>query len=271
MAMYIRLLPRLTTAAMTNTQEGAQPAPVDFDPDQPLNRVTREPLIKNTALRDYYAMGPGRSIRRLAARYKEQKAQGGKLPPTLKVNTLFKWSTVWAWQERVAAQTELDNQADKLEIDQRRRDALEAEWVNAQALRDIAGRIFAESANFIKTTRRVVRGTPRIVDQAGRVIDPGTPEQVITTLGLDLGLAIKAAQTSSQLARLSLGLVQEKTAVDVAGSVAQALEVDYTNFDDSTLRRVLEKSGQLFLALSGGPGPESDQDPGQADSAGSQG
>ena len=50
------------------------------------------------AFEDYFLMGPGRSIRKLQQSYSEETAQN---PPTKHLRTLFKWSTVHEWQDRV--------------------------------------------------------------------------------------------------------------------------------------------------------------------------
>ena len=47
---------------------------------------------------DYYLMGPGRSLRALAVKYRQQTASK---PPTKRPKTLYIWSTTHGWQERV--------------------------------------------------------------------------------------------------------------------------------------------------------------------------
>lgn len=67
-----------------------------WDRRDPLARVAPETHAANMALRDYHAMGPARSLDRLAARY-----QSDTKPTPLR--TLKGWSTRFAWQARVEA------------------------------------------------------------------------------------------------------------------------------------------------------------------------
>lgn len=63
-------------------------------------RQPGESAKAHAALVDYAALGPGRSLDRLADRYRtETKAR----PPTTRRATLAAWSTTYHWQDRVAA------------------------------------------------------------------------------------------------------------------------------------------------------------------------
>lgn len=165
---------------------------------------------------------------------------------------------MFGWQVRVAAQTELDNQELQRLYAERRAQVIEADWTQAATLRDLAGRILAEGPNFIKTRKKVIKGSPKVVNDKGQVLDPGVPDQVVITMELGLGGAIKAATTASSLARLSVGMVTDNKGLQVDGS-RQPGEVDYTNLDDSTLRKILQQSGALFLALASGAEPKPDE------------
>lgn len=48
---------------------------------------------------DFVGMGPGRSLRKLHERYRQQTASK---PPAVRLETLFEWSTKYAWQDRLA-------------------------------------------------------------------------------------------------------------------------------------------------------------------------
>lgn len=237
--------------------------PVNYDPESPLDRVTGESLKANTALRDYYNLGPGRSLKRLHKLYTERREAGEILPPLRSQMTINNFSIRWEWQARVAAQTLIDAKAEKIALDQRRRELIEAEWNQSRTLKNLSDTILAQAPNFIKTSRRVIKGSPKVVDQQGRVLDPGTPEREVITMALDLNLAIKAATTGSSLGRLATNMITEKTGVEI--NQADSGEVDYSNVDDSAIRRALAQSGRLLMALSGreqlepdeGPGPES--------------
>jgi hypothetical protein len=59
------------------------------------------------AFLDYLHMGPGRSLRKLLARYEAQKADKSRTnPPTTRINTLGRWSSKNDWQARLEAWVE---------------------------------------------------------------------------------------------------------------------------------------------------------------------
>jgi len=65
----------------------------------PLARAEPETRQANAALRDYAAMGPGRSLASLASRHQTDP----KAAPTKRLRTLKDWSRRYAWQARVEA------------------------------------------------------------------------------------------------------------------------------------------------------------------------
>ena len=65
----------------------------------PLARVGAETRLANAALRDYAAMGPGRSLDKLLDRYRSVP----DACPTKRRPTLHEWSVRYAWQARVEA------------------------------------------------------------------------------------------------------------------------------------------------------------------------
>jgi len=83
----------------------------NFDPEAPLNRIANESAKAHAALVDYWTMGPGRSLVSLGKLYSQRAESGGlaKKPPTLKINTLTKWSYNHHWQARIGRQKELDD------------------------------------------------------------------------------------------------------------------------------------------------------------------
>lgn len=248
-----------------------------FDPANPLAKMPGETQRANDALRDYYAMGPGRSLTNLLESYRNQEAT--KPPPTKRLDSLKGWSTKFAWVARVEAQRALDLESDKLLWDERRRQIRESDWAQGLALRDLANKVMAEGVNFIKTRRRLVKGSPKVVDPTGRVLDPGTPDQVVVTMALDGGFLVKAATTGSELTRLAADMASTRQAVDLdlAGSVTLKQEVDYADLTDNQLKRLANDTAKLLMALSTGvdsesgseSGPDSDSQPvdqGPADS-----
>jgi hypothetical protein len=70
----------------------------------PPTKPPRETPAALQAFEDYWAMGDGRSLRKLAVAYKERTA-GGQAVPTRQVGQLFKWSTQHHWEDRVKDRT----------------------------------------------------------------------------------------------------------------------------------------------------------------------
>lgn len=71
----------------------------------PPTKPPRETPAALQAFEDYWAMGDGRSLRKLAVAYKERTA-GGQAVPTRQVGQLFKWSTQHHWEDRVKDRTQ---------------------------------------------------------------------------------------------------------------------------------------------------------------------
>jgi hypothetical protein len=77
------------------------------NPPEPLDRRPDEPSRAHTALCDYAALGPGRSIDKLLVAWAERRNQGDtSAPPTARRNTLVAWSVRHDWPTRVAAYDE---------------------------------------------------------------------------------------------------------------------------------------------------------------------
>jgi hypothetical protein len=64
--------------------------------------MARETPQALQAFEDYWAMGDGRSLKKLWALYRQRRGNGEGVP-TAKLRTLGEWSTVHGWQDRVAA------------------------------------------------------------------------------------------------------------------------------------------------------------------------
>lgn len=219
-----------------------------FDGESPLVRAKGETLKANDALGDYYRMGPGRSLRKLAGRYVAQKALGDAIPPTASFRTLVSWSTRYAWQSRVEVQTEIDQEAERIEWERRQSEIREREWTQSSKLVDLADQILAEGPNFIKTRRRTIKGRPQVI-QDGRVVDPGEPAQVIVTMALDGDLAIKATKAASELGRLAAGLSTSIQDLKLSGSVETSPVENLEGVDDDQLAERLRRAGRLSFAL----------------------
>jgi len=203
-----------------------------WDTDNPLHRAAGESARANVALRDYFRMGAGRSLRSLLERYLVQgtsKEQTEK-PPTLHWSTLCGWSAKFDWQKRVEAQTAIEAAEDEATWRERRREAIERDWQVAGKLLKLSDQILEQGPKFLKATTRVIKqGRPALRDTEGRLIDPGEAEERLTVVALDAGLAVKAAATGSDLARKAAGLDVQKHEVNTTGMILLGWDED----DDS--------------------------------------
>lgn len=151
------------------------------------------------ALADYAAMGPGRSLRDLAARYRRQSVDGASTtkPPTVRFETLGTWSTQGDWQARVAAydaqiQTEAD--AERQALRRARRAELEdRDYQEGGLLRARVSEMLAEMPKFLRRTESKV-------DQGGETVK-------IITLAMQAGPGelARALKVASEVQRLSVG------------------------------------------------------------------
>jgi len=82
---------------MAETQK--RPQAFTWSQSDPLARAAPETRQANLALRDYAAMGPGRSLAALVNRHQTDP----KAAPTKRLRTLKDWSRRFAWQARVEA------------------------------------------------------------------------------------------------------------------------------------------------------------------------
>jgi len=203
-----------------------------WDTDNPLHRAAGESARANAALRDYFRMGAGRSLRVLLERYIQQKANtdATERPPTVQWWTLSTWSDRYDWQKRVEAQTVIEAAEDEATWRERRREAIERDWQVASKLLKLSDQILEQGPKFLKATTRVIKqGRPALRDTEGRLIDPGEPEERLTVVALDAGLAVKAAATGSDLARKAAGLDVQKHEVNATGMILLGWDED----DDS--------------------------------------
>ncbi len=145
----------------------------------------------HTAFIDYALMGPGRSLRKLWDRYRGQSEgeAGAEKPPTRRLATLEAWSSKFTWQKRIEAWTAEQQLLDQARWEERRRAIREADWDAGEALRGLAADILAQAPQFLKTTRRLVKGTN------------GTPDREVITVGIDIGAMLKALAQASELQR----------------------------------------------------------------------
>jgi hypothetical protein len=163
----------------------------------------------HAAFLDYVLMGPGRSLRKLYAKYRQRIASGSpaEKPPTRRVKTLFEWSVKHDWQTRLAAFNDERDRRDQEAWEARRKAVREADWEAGEALRDLAADILAETPNFLKTTRRLVKGKG------------GQPDREVLTVGIEIAALIKALELASKLQALAAGVEPPEQKVKVGGKL----------------------------------------------------
>lgn len=113
---------------------------LSWDRDNPLERMEAETRKAHTALRDYWLIGPGRSIRNLHRKYMQVTSLER---PTRHLRTLLGWSSRYAWQARVdRAKQIVDDEIAALEREARREAILSSgfalRYERVSALQDLA-------------------------------------------------------------------------------------------------------------------------------------
>ena len=213
-----------------------------FDPEDPLARAPGESLRANAAFRDYALMGPGRSLRKLQERYKgvqrgAKEGTGERLPPSVRLSRLSEWSVDHHWQERVLAyERRLDREEEEL-WRERRKKLRSTEWDASDKLLGLAAQIVDAAPDFISEHETVDKNGTITIYKA-----------------LDGHLAVKAAETGSDLGRRAAGMEKEKTKVEHSGlEVVQP--ADYGKIDDEQLERLIHNLIAAAAERSPGDGP----------------
>jgi hypothetical protein len=169
-----------------------------------------EPDRAHSAFLDYVRLGPGRSLRKLLARYRGQtegEPRADFQPPTQRQATLEAWSTRWEWQARLTAFKAEQDTREQQRWEQRQREIREADWQTGTNLRTLAAQIFAQAPQFLKTSRKLIRGKT------------GEPDREVITLMLDVATAIRAIETGSKLQRLAAGMPDSHTEITNPGQM----------------------------------------------------
>jgi hypothetical protein len=216
-----------------------------FDPSawEALAPRERESKAAYTAFLDYVRMGPRRSMRQLHARYVQQPSSSplAESAPTTKVNTLFTWSTRHGWQDRLTAYQEERDRREQEAWEARRKAVRQADWEAGEALRDLAADILAETPNFLKTTRRLVKGKG------------GQPDREVITVGIEIAALLKALELASKLQALAAGVEPPEQKVKVGGK----LTVDGVSvLGEMTPAMAQAAQAALRAALEAGKAPE---------------
>lgn len=182
-----------------------------FDKDDPLRRVVPgESRRANAALRDYVAMGGGRSLSKLLNQYRSSTPQQ---PPTKHQNTLKTWSARWQWQARLAAWEEAMQAEEEEHWRRRRVEIRRDDDALGKRLREVVEK-FLEALPTLTQTRRVKSGERTYADpDTGETVREVTYTQFarIATNPGQLGQAAKAA---SDLQRAAAELETAKIKVE---------------------------------------------------------
>jgi hypothetical protein len=197
----------------------------------------------HAAFVDYVLMGPGRSLRKLYARYRDRTeiGPGTEKPPTRRLATLSEWSAKHQWQDRLTAYQEERDRREQEAWEARRKAVRQADWEAGEALRDLAADILAETPNFLKTTRRLVKGKG------------GQPDREVLTVGIEIAALLKAIELASKLQALAAGVEPPEQKVKLAGKVT----VDGVSvLGEVTPDMALAAQAALKAALEAGKGRE---------------
>lgn len=175
----------------------------------PPDRRATDTARSYAALVAYFSMGDGRSLPKLADRYRSSTES----VPTKHVQTLKRWSMDGDWQARVAAADDADR-ADEEQTRaairaQRRAELEDRDWIEGSALRDRALELLAEMPRFLRHTESEVRQNGELVKVITLALKAGPGE---------LARALKLA---SELQRLSVGEPTEQT--------SQTIEIRYVD------------------------------------------
>lgn len=100
-----------------------------------------ESVRARRAFEDYWNMGSGRSLAKLAALYRERRVSAGEARvPTTRVETLEHWSRAFNWQERLLAQIRKEAGIAEVRAVQELQTQKKARLAEALALRSAGGR-----------------------------------------------------------------------------------------------------------------------------------
>lgn len=126
--------------------------------------------------------------------YRAQDGHGQPIPGAAPWN-----ERAQAWDDHLAAQ-------DRQRWDARRRDVRERDWDAGDALRDLAAQMLDQTPQFLKTTRRLVRGAN------------GEPDREIITVALTADTLLRALKLASDLQRQAAEVLPPVQRHEVGGA-----------------------------------------------------
>ena len=191
----------------------------EWDRDDPLGRCKRETRRANDALRDYWLMGPGRSLRTLCEVYSQRSVSeaSAEAPPTKRARTLFHWSTYYAWQARIDhAKKILDDEIAQAELEARRAEVLGSGYAlsfeRVDSLKSLAellcDELNEEDKRWLPDVKQIgagehaervdiVRFNAQLIEQYRRTLDDIAAELGERVKGIDLTTGGKQIQVVS--------------------------------------------------------------------------
>ena len=146
------------------------------------------------AFSDYLAMGPSRSLARLARRYRSEPTSA----PTRRLTTLKVWSATYGWGTRIAERTAREQEAAEAQYLEARRAAMEEglalDYERVRKLKRIANR----EAKVVMQTLAEVRDDPLGANEAL------TKRYAAVKSAFDRSLPALAAETGGRVKRVSV-------------------------------------------------------------------
>lgn len=113
------------------------------------------------------------------------------------------WASKYSWLLRAKAYDDMRFGEELEEWETRRKAARERDWQQAERLRDIVDGALPSATQFF--SRRVGQpqgGTPTIVNEAGQVIQQGTPAQTVITVAFNVTDLTQVLEKASKMQRL---------------------------------------------------------------------
>lgn len=201
--------------------------------ERPLNRIPGESRAANAALRDYYLMGAGRSLRDLLKEYNRQTADESqtKKPPTLSWGTLSGWSVKHHWQSRIAAQKEID---DAIALEQYR----ERHMSSPEVLALLADQARGDIANFASVEAfadLLDNPDSRIVKKIKRTTRQSKDGETTTYIELEL----YDAQSALEKIGRHHGLFTDKIDIKLEKELEATLDALERNLEPELYERIL--------------------------------
>lgn len=225
---------------------------IDFDPSAPLESIRGETKTANHALREYCRMGPGRSIRNVRERLNAEINAGAfrvknggnteKIKPYATTRTFENWSSRNHWVARAAAFDLLEEQERASKWRERRESVREKDYQVADNLRTIATDIITAAPNFIRSTRRRVRGET-IKNPDGT--ETRAPDTILVVTALDGDLLIKLLDLASKLQRSAAGIANNNF----------VFPVDWDSLTDEQIQLIADGENPVEVLARGRSGP----------------